>query len=134
MKGTATLISEETYNERKAFILSCILVSKTLIRQLVSTMDKIPQIEPEARQVIELEKQYIKDELAELTELERWRIREGLGKDERYIYPSVRKRIAERERQQQNHSVHLERAKESGNYDYWTPETCVECKADSDNQ
>lgn len=96
MKGTATLVSEETYNERKAFILSCILVSKTLIRQLVSTMDKIPQIEPEARQVIELEKQYIKDELAELTELERWRIREGLGKDERYIYPSVRKKLEEK--------------------------------------
>lgn len=114
--------------------MSCIVVARGLIKTLSANLDKYPDLKKDTLEVLELEQQYIKDQMHELTELERWRIREGLEKDEPYIYPSVRKRIAERERQQQNHSVHLDRAKESGNYDYWTPETCMECKADSDNK
>lgn len=134
MKGTATLVLHETYNDRKAFILSCVVVARKLVKTLSANIDKYPTLKQQTLEVIELEQQYIKDQLSELTELKRWQIREGIKEDEPYIYPSIRKRNAERERQQQNHSVHLARAKESGNYDYWTPETCMECKADSDNK
>lgn len=93
MKGTATLVLHETYNDRKAFILSCVVVGRKLIKTLSANIDKYPDLKKQTLECIELENQYIKDQLHELTELERWRTREGLAKDEPYIYPSIRKRL-----------------------------------------
>lgn len=133
MKGTATLTLDETYNERKAFILSCIVTTRGLIKAIQSTSNKFPEHKDLYNETITNQQQSIKHDLAELTELERWRVKEGMAKDEPYKYPSIRKRLADQERQQQDHAVHLNRAKELGNYDYWTPETCLECKASNND-
>lgn len=92
MKGTATLVSHETYNERKAFILSCIVTARGLIKTLSANIDKYPNLKQQTLEAIEHEQQYIKDQLAELTELKRWQIREGIGEDEPYSYKRVQQR------------------------------------------
>lgn len=93
MKGTANLlVLDETYNDRKAFILSCIIVARNLIKAIQSTSNKFASIKEIAPEVIKCEQQYIKDQFTELTQLERWRIKEGLGKDEPFKYKSLRSR------------------------------------------
>lgn len=82
MKGTSLLLLHETYNDRKAFIMDCVLVSRKLIVAIQSVIVKQPELSDQAYDCIELERQYIINELAHLTSLERWRITKGLARDE----------------------------------------------------
>lgn len=82
----------ETYNERKAFILSCIVTARGLISAIQSTKNKFPELKDLQNQVIKQEQDYINQELADLTELERWRRKVGLEKDEPFTYEKVRSR------------------------------------------
>lgn len=91
MKGTAILLLHETYNDRKAFILSCIVTARKLIKTLYANINKYPELKQQTTEVIVLEQHYINDQLAELTELERWRVKEGMAKDEPFSYKKIRK-------------------------------------------
>ncbi len=82
MKGTATLLLNETYNERKKIILSSIVVCRGLIKAIEYSIANNPT--DLAYEVLKQEKQYINNSLAEITELERWRLKEGLDKDEAF--------------------------------------------------
>lgn len=90
MKGTATLVLGETYNDRKAFTLSCIVTARGLIKTIKEVCLPKPELRDLALQIIKQEQEYIKSELAELTELERWRRKVGLEKDEPFSYEKIR--------------------------------------------
>lgn len=85
-------------------------------------------------ETIQLEQQYIKSQMSELTELERWRVREGLEKNEPYIYPSVRKRLEQQDQRQRDHALHVARDEKHSGYTFRSSDSCLECQASYDNK
>lgn len=79
------LIYGETPKRRKDWLLDLIRTNRSLIKELEKKRDIIP----EAEQLLPTLRQEIKDWLAEMVELERWRRREGYGIEQPYKPPSL---------------------------------------------
>lgn len=78
------LIMGETFNQRKAFIWSCIHTCQDLITVLQKVTGENAKL---ARQIIKDEREIIKSDYATLKELQRWFKQSGLTPDEPYKTP-----------------------------------------------
>lgn len=78
------LIIGETYNQHKAFLWSCLHTCQDLIKAVQATGTK----DPLAREVVQLERQAIKDLYDELKALRRWFLQSGMEENEAYQPPS----------------------------------------------
>lgn len=81
------LIIGETYNQRKAFIWSCIHTYQELIAVLQKVQGENRRL---ALEIIKQEREIIKQEYAELKELHRWFKKSGMGEDEPYQTPGYK--------------------------------------------
>ena len=79
------LIYGETPKQRKDCLLDLIRTNRSFIKELEKKRD----IFPEAEQILPTLRQEIKDWLAEMVELERWRRREGYDPERPYKPPSL---------------------------------------------
>lgn len=79
------LIYGETPKRHKEWLLDLIRTNRSLINELEKKRD----IFPEAEQILPTLRQEIKDWLAEMVDLERWRRREGYEPDQPYKPPSL---------------------------------------------
>jgi hypothetical protein len=91
MKGTAisVLIMGETPNNRKASILHSIKLDREIIA--IFTKHNSEGVYSESITILRSE---IKDSMAELIKLERWRRQEGIDKDEAFKPRSLREKLA----------------------------------------
>ena len=90
MKGTAisVLVMGETPNHRKKSILESI----KLDREIISRFNKF-NTDGQFSESIAILRQGIKDSMAELIQLERWRRKEGIEKDQPFIPPSLKAKL-----------------------------------------
>ena len=79
------LIYGETPKGHKDWLLDLIRTNRSLIKELEKKRDTIP----EAEQLLPTLRQEIKDWLAKMVELERWRRREGYDPEQPYKPPSL---------------------------------------------
>lgn len=79
------LIFGETPQQRKKWLMDLIRTNRNFIK----TLEEKRHIFPEAEQLLPTLRQEIKDWLAEMVELERWRRREGYEPDQPYKPPSL---------------------------------------------
>ena len=79
------LIYCETPKQHKEWLLDLIRTNRSFIKELEKKRDIIP----EAEQLLPTLRQEIKDWLAEMVELERWRRREGYDPEQPYKPPSL---------------------------------------------
>ena len=79
------LIYGETPKQRKKRLMDLIRTNRNLIK----TLEDKRRIFPEADELLPTLRQEIKDWLAEMVELERWRRREGYEPDQPYKPPSL---------------------------------------------
>lgn len=84
MKGTLiTLTLGESYNDRKEVILSCITVSRGLLKAISDSIIKKPS--KSAYEALAGEKDVIRMYMQELTQLEVWRLKMGLEKNQPWM-------------------------------------------------
>lgn len=79
------LIYGETPKRRKEWLLDLIRTNRSFIKELENKRD----IFPEADELLPTLRQEIKDWLAEMVDLERWRRREGYDPEQPYKPPSL---------------------------------------------
>ena len=83
MKGTEqVLVLGETPNDKKADILDDIKLSRAIVELLTSKQTKNPQDFAESVGIVRAE---IRQSVAQLVTLERWRIKNKDGKDQWYV-------------------------------------------------
>ena len=83
MKGTEqVLVLGETPNDKKADILDDIKLSRAIVELLTSKQTKNPQDFAESVGIVRAE---IRQSVAQLVTLERWRIKNKHGKDQWYV-------------------------------------------------
>ena len=75
----------ETQKRRKEWLLDLIRTNRSFIKELENKRD----IFPEADELLPTLRQEIKDWLAEMVDLERWRRREGYDPEQPYKPPSL---------------------------------------------
>jgi hypothetical protein len=83
------LVQGETYEYRKAHLLECMAVGRQLIKQCQQIIKTSPENAALAKETMAINRGYVQDNYQMLVELERWRIKEGVDKNEQYYYKRV---------------------------------------------